>query len=222
MLTFGLPPLRLPSEQKKRRVGDLRPTLKVIGVAQLSNLVQKCDAKRPCETCIQAKCASVCTYDDEQGPYPVGVRPLHSADSRLPGSQLGDADPVEISTPSTDGVFTDMLSPARLNLIRFVPDSTWVVTDGPSASQQVPHSHSSGLVLVHRNSNSPEQCISPDTSPSIHTIFLPPTIPPEPWVPLPFLGAEKSQIQISDIDATDLDMRSCVLEYESIGHELIL
>jgi len=190
-------------------------------VAQLSNLVQKCDAERPCGTCTQAECSvSVCIYDDEQGSYPASVPPLHSADSCLPGG----ADPVEISTPSpTNGVFTDTLSPTKLKLMYFVPDSIWIVANGLSALQQVPHSHSSGLVLVHRNSNSPEQCISPDTSPPIHTIsFLPPIIPPDPWIPLSFLGVEKLQIQISDIDATDLDMGSCVLEYESIGRELIL
>ncbi|KAF9643913.1 hypothetical protein BDM02DRAFT_3132089 [Thelephora ganbajun] len=43
---------------------------------------------------------------------------------------------------------------------------------------------------------------------SIFSSFLPPTIPLEPWIPLSFLGEDKLQVQMSDVDATDLDMRS--------------
>ncbi|KAF9643480.1 hypothetical protein BDM02DRAFT_3191569 [Thelephora ganbajun] len=83
------------------------------------------------------------------------------------------------------------------------------VTDEPSALQQVPHGRPSGLVVVRRNSF--EQRISIDTNPSISILssFFLPTIPPEPWIPLSFLGEDKLQVQVSDVDATDLDMRSC-------------
>ena len=168
----------------------------------------------------------MCIYDDEQGSYPASVRPLHSADGRLPGRQLGGADPVEISTPSpTDGVSADTPSPAKFNLTCPAPDSTCVVTDGPFASERVPHSRSSGPVLVHRNSNSPERCISPDTSPPIHTIFLPPIITSEPWIPLSFLGAEKLQIRISDIDChrpRHEIVRIGIRVYRSQTHTLVL
>jgi hypothetical protein len=221
-LTFEFPPLQLPSEQKRRRVGDLHSPIKVIGLTQLSNLVQKCDAKRPCETCIQDKRASECIYEDERRPHPPSVRLIHGTGGRLPGRQLGSAEPVEISTPApTDGVFTDMILPAKLKLMCSAPDSIRLVTDESSALQQVPHSHSSGLSLVRRN---PPERVSPDTSPpiNIRIPFLPPIILSEPFIPLSFLGAEKLQVQISDADATDMDMGSCVLEYESIGHKLIL
>ena len=213
------PPSALPSELKKRRVKNLYHPLKVTGLAQLSNLAQKCDAKRPCETCIQAKRAPECIYDDDRRPYPAGARLLCSTGSHLLESQLGDTAPVEISTPaSMDGMFIDMLSHARSKLMCSAPDSIRLATDEPSALH---HSHSSGLILVHRNS--PELRISPDTTSPIDIIsFLPPIISPEPWIPLSFLAPEKLQVQISDDDVSDLDMRSCVLRYESIGHKLTL
>ena len=88
------------------------------------------------------------------------------------------------------------------------------MTDEPVAPQvlgteKVSHQE---LALVHRNRL--EQCVSLDTSQSIFTIpscFLP-TIPPEPWIPLSFLGEERLQVQISDTVATDLDMKWYELE----------
>lgn len=184
------------------------PPLNVIGLAQLSNLVQKCDAKRPCETCIQSKCASECIYDDERLPSPTSVRLLHSADGYLPGRQHSE-DPVDISTPSSiDGAFVDMLSSAKSKLMCSALDSIRLVTEEPSDLQQVPHSNSSGLVLFNKNAH--EQCISPDTTPLIDISFLPTIVLPELSISLSFMGAEKLQVQISDIDATSMDMRSCV------------
>ena len=108
-----------------------------------------------------------------------------------------------------------MPSPAKLDPITSASSAAaWVVTDGLVAPQvfgpdQAPHGE---LVLAPRNPL--EQCVPPDASPSTFTApsFLLPTIPPEPWIPLSFLGEEKLQVQISDMVATDLDMRSCVLE----------
>ena len=73
---------------------------------------------------------------------------------------------------------------------------------------QAPRRHSSELVPFHRIS--PKRHPSPDTNPSISIIssFLPPTIPPEPHIPLSFLGEER--LQVSNADTTDIDMRSCV------------
>ena len=141
------PPLRLPSEQKRRRVRDLYPPFKVIGLAQLLNLAQKCDAKRPCGTCILAECASECIYDDERGPYPAGVHLLYSTGDHPPGGQRRGAAPLDISTPvPIDGVFIDMLSPTELELMCSIPNSIRLATDEPSVLQHIPHNHSSGIV----------------------------------------------------------------------------
>jgi hypothetical protein len=112
-------------------------------------------------------------------------------------------------------VFADVPSPAKSDLISSTSSSAaWVGTDEPVAPQvfgadQVPHGE---LVLVRRNPR--EQCVPLDESPSVFTVpsFPLQTIPPELWIPLSFLGEEKLQVQISDMAATDLDMRSCVLE----------
>jgi len=79
---------------------------------------------------------------------------------------------------------------------------------------RIPPRTSSGLVLVRRNSLG--QRISLDSNPSISiaSSFIPPIIPPEPRIPLSFLGEEKLQVQYSETEATDLDLRLCVPEWE--------
>lgn len=102
-------------------MGDLR-LLTVTGSAQPLNLIQKCDAKRPCSTCVLAKCISECVYDDEKRLQPASTRPLQSADGHLSGRQLEDADLIEISTPaSIDGVLADMIIARKVNanVLRF-------------------------------------------------------------------------------------------------------
>jgi hypothetical protein len=159
-------------------VDDPSLLLWVIGQAQPSNLVQKCDAKDPCTTCILAKSASECVYNAEKCTQSV-----------------------------VDGVFAGVLPPAKLKLINSTSDPTLLVTDELSALQvfkvdRVPQGH-----LY-------EPRISPGTNLHLSVIssFLPPTISPEPWVPLSFQGGEKLQVQISDTAASDLDMGSCVFE----------
>ncbi|KAF9642098.1 hypothetical protein BDM02DRAFT_3193922 [Thelephora ganbajun] len=81
---------------------------------------------------------------------------------------------------------------------------------GPAISPlpKVSHNRPPGPVTARRNPLG--QCISIDTNPSI-SIFsslLHSTTPPEPWIPLSFLEEDKLQVQIPDVDATDLDMRS--------------
>jgi len=85
-------------------------------------------------------------------------------------------------------------------------------------ADHVPHGHSSGLALVRRKSF--EQDIPWDSNPSISIFssFSPSIIPPEPWIPLSFLGEERLQVQFSEV--TDLDMRSYVLEQYSIDRKL--
>lgn len=106
-----------------------------------------------------------------------------------------------------DGAFASVLLPAKLKLLNPTSNPTSLVTDESSALQvfrvdRAPQGHSS------------EPRISPITNLRLSVIssFLPPTISPEPWVPLSFQGGEKLQVQISDIAASDLDMGSCVLE----------
>ena len=154
--------------------------------------MQKCDAGRPCTRCIRDKCASECVYD---GTYPqsVGTRHSHNPDGLLPGKRLG-SDSVEIPTviSTFDANRAQVHQPATLRVSKLRAD-------------QAPRPP--GLVLVRRNSF--EQRISLDSNPSISIVssFMPPTIPPEPWIPLSFLEEERLQVQFHEADATDSDMK---------------
>jgi hypothetical protein len=187
--------------------------------------MQKCDAERPCTSCIGAKTVTECVYDNERRPQPAGIYPSRRANSHLSGQQPRGPDPVEIPTAILyyspgDGAFADVPPPANLDRAPSTSsDATWVVANKPAAQQvfwtdQVPHEE---LVRVHGGPL--EQCVSLDTSPPAFTIpsFFLQTILREP---LSFLGEEKPQLQISDATATDLDMKSYVLEWESISHNL--
>ena len=189
-------------------------------VGSTLNMIQKCDAKRPCTTCVLAKCTSECIYEDEKHPRSASTRLSNSANRDLSGRQPGDADSAETTPSPIDGASADVLPPAKLKLKWSVIDSTQPATDEPGPSQpQVPRSCSPGSIIVHRRP--PDQHTSQDTSPYIAILpFLPSTIPPEPWIPLSFLGEENLKVQVSDIDATDLDMRSCVLDHGSVNHKL--
>ena len=48
--------------------------------------------------------------------------------------------------------------------------------------------------------------------------FFHPSIPPELHVPLSFLGEKNLRVQMSNIDATDIDMKSCVLKQDSVSY----
>jgi len=136
--------------------------------------------------------------------------------------QLGGVDPVDIHTvasahPSIDGVFFDLLPSAKLKLIPSTSDYTWLVTNEPSILQasevdQVSNGYSSGLVRVRKNSFGRHVPLGTNPSISVLSSFLLPAIPPEPRIPLSFLGGDRLQVQISDITATDMDMSSYVLE----------
>jgi len=181
--------------------------------------MQKCDAKRPCTTCVLSKSTLDCVYDDEKDPQLADAYPLLNPGGHKAGRHFGSADPVGISTikpahAPINSVFSEVPSPNKRKLTHFAYDSTWLAADEShalraSSVDQDPHSRSSGHVLVRRNS------IEKHTSPDIHS-FIPvssiwfPTIPPEPWIPLSFQGGEKLQVQISEVAASDLDMRSCV------------
>lgn len=185
----------------------------VIRLTQSSSFVQKCDAKRPCTTCTLANSTSECIYNDEDDTESGGIVPLFSTDNPIvSGRRLESADLVEIPTA------IPTCPPATLDPTPSTDTTRVVVDEAPDlrvfAAGRTPHGPSSGLVLVHRNSFG--RCISMDSNPSISiaSSFIPPTIPPEPWISLSFLGEEKVQVQFSGTEATDLDMRSCVLDYE--------
>jgi hypothetical protein len=175
--------------------------------------MQKCDAKRPCTTCISANIASECVYNKEKRSQPAGTYPSHVANGRLPEQRSGGPDPVKIPTAPpchslSDGVFADVSSPTKLDRIPSTSsDATWVVTK--FESDQAPHEE---LVLVHRDPS--EQYLSLDATSPVFTVpfFFLQTIPPEPWIPLSFLGEEKLRVQSSDTAATDLDMKWYGLE----------
>lgn len=196
-------------------MGDTCPPCSVTGSLQPSIPAQKCDAKRPCTTCISAKNISECIYDSEKHPQSAGVYPVHRADGHPSGQEPGGASPIK--TPAVTP--TDL--PVEQNLIPPTSDAIEVATHDSSALQtpeggqdQIPHVRSSGLVRVQVRGNSSGLHVSPDSSLSISAIlpFLFSKIPPEPRIPLSFLGGEKLQIQTSEAAATDLDMRWCALE----------
>ena len=61
-----------------------------------------------------------------------------------------------------------------------------------------------------------ESTVTDTSMDAIPPIFVPPSflhqpIPPNLWVNLSFLGEENLQVRLSESDATDTDMKSCVL-----------
>ena len=176
--------------------------------------MQRCDAKRPCTTCILGKGISECVYDNENDPQSADVYPSNSADDHPSGQHLGGADLVEIPT------VTSARSSAELNLIHSTSDTTRVVIHEPPALQvfrtdRVPHGRSLGPAPVRRSSFEQHISLNLNLSISVVSSFLLPTLPPELRIPLSFLGEEKLQVQFSETDVTDLDMRGCVLGYGS-------
>jgi len=136
--------------------------------------------------------------------------------------QLGGVDPVDIHTitsthPPIDGVFADLLSLAMLKLIPSTSDTTWLAINETSALQsfkidRVLDGHSSGLVWVRRNLSGCHVPLGTDPSVWVLSSFLLPAMPPELRIPLSHLGEDRLQVQISDSAATDMDMKSHVLE----------
>jgi len=195
----------------------------VIKLAQLLDLVQKCDAKRPCSLCILAERISECVYHDQENPQPADTRSSHGTEDHQSGRRFGGVAQLKIHT------IISICSPAELSSTTSPSDITQAVGYEPTVLRtpevdQAQHGHSSGLSLVCRNLF--EQNIPWDSNLSI-SIFssfpsLSSVIPPQPWIPLSFLGDEKLQVQFSEIDATDLDMRSYVPEQEVISHKLTL
>ena len=193
-------------------MGDPR-LLEVIKSAQRSNPMQKCDAKRPCTSCIVAKTVSECVYNNERRPQPASMHSSRRADGHLSGQRPTSPDPLEVLTaapfhsPSND-TFNDGSSPAKLDRIPSTSsDPAWIDEPAVQQADRVPHGE---LTLVRRNTL--QQSIPSEPSPSSFTVppFFQPTIPPELRIPLSFLGEEKLQVQPSETDAADLVMTACV------------
>lgn len=180
----------VPSRQKKK-VSDGCLFYQAVGSLTPPDLEQRCNGERPCSTCVMARSTSECIYDEEE-------------DGHLPGLLIGIADPdvpthlpFELNpTPSTSGTTRVTYESAALRV---------------SKANQIPQGHSWELALAYGNAF--KQSTSWDSSPSISIIssLLPPTIPPEPWISLSFLGEERFQVQPSKTDSTVLDMKLYVL-----------
>lgn len=137
--------------------------------------------------CVLANNIPGCVYEGEKRSQPMNIRLWRNVDARLSGQHLGDSDPVEVPT----ALFTSSS-----------PKSDSV----PSATQ---------VVAVRRKSFGRRISLGSNPSISIVSSFLVPTIPPELRIPLSFLGTEKLQVQFSETEATDLDLRLCVSEQDS-------
>ena len=205
-----VPSLRDRHQSKKE--GKRVALYQVIGLAQSPNLVQKCDGKPPCKRCTPADSTSERACNDEEDPESEGIVPLFGTDDPISGQHLGSVDPVEIPTTIPAHPPTP-LDPTPST------DTTWVVADElPDlrvlAAGRFPRGPSSGLVLVHRNSFGRRISLDSNSSIPIASSSMPPTILPEQRIPLPSLGERKLSVQFSEIEATDLDLRLCVLDWE--------
>ena len=197
--------------RKRRSARDSSAPLPGCQVGSLLIPAQKCDAKRPCTTCVLAHAISGCTYDDEKDPQSEDILPSRSTDAPPSGQHPSGAGTAKIPRAT--------YPPAQLNPTPSTSDITRVVAYEPPilrvpTDDQAPPGPSSGLVIVRRNS--PGQRISLDSNPSISiaSSFMLPIIPPELQIPLSFLGEERLRVQYSETEATDLDLRSCVPEQE--------
>ena len=182
----------------------------VLWVGLTSNLTQRCDAKRPCTTCTMAKNVSECIYDDKKWPQSAGVYPSDCTDDQRSGQDSGGAG------PDVNPTSTPIRSPSESNLSP-TSDVAHAAIHESSAletlrADRIPHGHPTGLVLLRKNPFERRLSLGSIPPISIASSFSPQTIPPELWIPLSFLGEERLQVQFSEKDTTDLDLRSCVSE----------
>ena len=160
-----------------------------------------------------AKTAAECVYDDQKISYPMGFEFLCDAEDPTTGQQLGDTvSAVELSAHAlTNGKFAGAPSPpgfyAKLTPAHFTP--VHIATDE--------RNRTSGQrdVLAHcrpsRTGISSGQHTDGTPFVSVLPSFLHPSIPPDLRVNLSFLGEENLQVRSPEVDATDTDMKSCVL-----------
>jgi hypothetical protein len=167
-----------------------------------------------------ARTASKCIYDDETNPFPTGSCSLYDAEGYFEGE-----DSLELSThTSVDREFADCYhlpsSPGDSMLTCDTPDSTQLTTSEHEPLHALERCRTYGNLFAYAH----EGCIgfAGEVPPiSVLPSFLHPSIPSYLRVPLTLLGEENIQVQTSsDIDTTDIDMRSCVPGCHSVGHKL--
>jgi len=155
-----------------------------------SDIPQKCDAKRPCTRCVNAKRASECEYEgvgDPPGPseqtrFLIWSKPDPSGSNDAPTKERWIVGSIPQVSTKASSLILDTAPPARALLTR-------------SLGQNSPLSIASPKHRLHALSG----IISVPLS------FIPPRIPPEPHITLSFLGAER--LQLSDAALGDLDMK---------------
>jgi len=176
--------------------------------------VQKCDARRPCTRCTLANTVSECIYGDENEPQLEDFPPSPCTDGPLSVQHCAGADAIEI--PATISTYP----PAQLGQTPSTSDTTRVVANEPPTIRvftagQVPCGPPQGLVLARRNSFGRRTPLDSNPSITVNPSFLSPTMPPELRIPLSFLGEDKLQVQFSDAETTDLDMKMCVSNWSA-------
>lgn len=176
------------------------------GFEQTAFALQKCDAKRPCTTCVEADNALECAYKviDTRPHLPDHTR-FTFLIQPIPSSSTNDT--------------TQEHSPVE-KVVRPVPTDRTSVASG---TRPIPESVPPASALLHslgRNS----QPVFPPPEPRTHFLnqvrvrdpqiprrlsVLPtlifPSIPPEPHITLSFLGAE--HFQLSDVARSQLDLK---------------
>ena len=175
-----------------------------------SNPVQKCDAKRPCTTCIKARGVSECVYDNEKHPQLAGVYPVHRTDGRPSGQDPGGAHPIDIPA------VTSTHPPAKQNPTPSNSSTVGAVTrESPAprmfeADQDQAPPGTLQLVRARRNSSGRRPPLDSDPFISVISRCPPPEIPVGPQVLLSSLGGGRFQVQTTEMDITELDTRGCV------------
>lgn len=151
-----------------------------------------------------AKTAAECVYDDQKVPFQTGFDPFYDTEDYSAGTRLGDAGSVELWVrTSGSGRFSGPPSPPG-SPIMFTsayssPDSVQIATDGENTSGPF-----DGILYG-------QQIGSVDAiPPNFFLPFLYQSTFPDLRVNLSFLGEENLQVQVSETDATDTDMKSCV------------
>ena len=151
---------------------------------ELTSPDQKCDAQLPCTTCVNGDRGAECAYEPRQPPLP-----------KLKGAHV-----LSVPRDNMCGPLSTRVSPFQ------------TPTDGLSFHEPPPLDLSVPARFGHNESASSLSLSVAPSSISVISSLLPPTIPPEPQVPLSLLEAERLQVQISVMTAGDLDMRRFVLE----------
>lgn len=153
---------------------------------------QKCDAKRPCTRCVDAKRALECEYEGVDVPAGPSEEPRFLIWSKPDPSGSNDVSWI-------DEAFPEVSAEKPATILETVPPARALTH---SFGRNSPSHYASPK---HRLHDPPHFTLSPI---SVPLSFILPRIPPVPHVTLSFLGAER--FQLSDAALGDLDMKLCV------------